>query len=155
MTRAGFYPISSGQISFGRDGRWYCDGEAIPNPAIARLFSRSLEVLPDGRGRLSLGEDTAFVRIEDTPWVITTIDGSPEQGFAVTLNDGTTEPLEPASLRVGADHVLYCRVKTRHEARFLRPAYYALLRFAEPAPDGTIELPVGRERRIRLAPPPG
>jgi hypothetical protein len=155
MARAGFYPISSGQITFARDGRWYCDGEAIPNPAIARLFSRALEVLPDGRGRLALGGDTAFVTIEDTPWVVTTVDGSPPHGFTITLNDGTTEPLDATTLRVGAENVLYCRVKRHHPARFLRPAYYALLRFAEPAGDGAVDLPIGAGRSVRLATPVG
>src|SRR5262249_14335468 len=140
MARAGFYPISSGNITFGRDGRWYCDGEVIPNAAIARLFSRALEVLPDGRGRLALGEDTAWVTIEDTPWVVTPSAGSPAHAFTITLNDDTAEPLDATTLRVGAENVLYCRVKERHSARFLRPAYYALLRFAEPAGDGVIEL---------------
>src|SRR5262249_8472357 len=155
MTRAGFYPISSGKITFGRDGHWYCDGEVIPDAAIARLFSRALEVQPDGRGRLALGEDTAWVTIEDTPWVVTTVDGSPVQGFVITLNDGTTEPLDATTLRVGAENVLYCRVKERHPARFLRPAYYALLRFAEPAGDGMVELPIGAGRAVRLAAPVG
>ena len=155
MARAGFYPISAGQITFGRDGQWYCDGEAIPNAAIARLFSRALQVLPDGRGRLELGEDKAWVTIEDTPWVVTGVEGAPATGFTVTLNDGTSEALDAATLRVGAGHVLYCRVKVRHEARFLRPAYYALQRFAEPAADDACELPVGGGRRIRLARPVG
>ncbi|MFN8543104.1 MAG: DUF1285 domain-containing protein [Candidatus Binatia bacterium] len=151
MPRVGFSPIAAGSIVFGKDGRWYCDGEPIPNRAIASLFSRALEVLPDGRARLVLGEDRAWVTLEDTPWVVTGIDGDPALGFAVALNDGTREPLDPGSLRTGSDHVLYCRVKDgAHEARFLRPAYYALMRFAEPGPGDACELPVGRGRRITL-----
>ena len=67
------------------------------------------------------------------------------------LNDETSEPLDPRTLRVGPAHVLYCCVRGgAHEARFLRPAYYDLLRHAEPGPRGAVFLPVG-ERRIRLA----
>ena len=151
MARAGFTAISSGSIRFGKDGRWYSDDEPIPNRAICRLFSRTLRILPDGRGRLELGEDRADVTIEDTPWVVTRIEGDPSRGFTVVLNDETTEALDPASLRVGADNVLYCRVKAgAHEARFLRPAYYELLRHAESGAAGGIVLPVAG-RRIPLS----
>ena len=150
MARAGFTAISSGKIRFGRDGRWYTDDEPIPNRAICRLFSRAMRVLPDGRGRLELGEDKADVIIEDTPWVVTAVEGDPARGFFLVLNDETREPLDPATLTVGGDHVLYCRVKGgRHRARFLRPAYYELMRFAVPGPGDRLELPVGG-RRIPL-----
>jgi hypothetical protein len=46
-------------------------------------------------------------------------------------------------------------VKRHHPARFLRPAYYALLRFAEPAGDGAVDLPIGAGRSVRLATPVG
>ena len=152
MARAGFTAISSGKIKFGKDGRWYSDDEIIPNRAIGRLFSRALQVLPDGRARLELGEDRADVILEDTPWVVTAIEGGPAQGFTVVLNDETREPLDPTTLRIGAENVLYCRVKNAaHEARWLRPAYYDLMRHAETAPGGAVVLSVGG-RRIRLTP---
>jgi hypothetical protein len=147
MARAGFTAISSGKIRFGKDGRWYSDDEPIPNRAICRLFSRTLKVLPDGRARLELGEDNADVVIDDTPWVVSAVEGDAARGFTLLLNDETREPLDPASLRVGPDNVLYCRVKeARHEARFLRPAYYELLRHAEPDAGGRAVLPVGGRR---------
>jgi len=147
MARAGFTAISSGQIKFGKDGLWYTDDELIPNRAIRRLFSQTLKILPDGRARLELGEDKADVVIEDTPWVVTSVDGDPRHGFTLVLNDETWEPLDPRTLRVGADAVLYARVKGgRHEARFLRPAYYQLVRHVETGPRGEFLLPVGDER---------
>ena len=147
MARAGFTAISSGRIKFGKDGRWYSDDEPIPNRAITRLFSRTLTVLPDGRARLELGEDRADVVIEDTPWVVVAVEGDPTAGFSVVLNDETREALDPGSLRVGAENVLYCRVKKgAHEVRFLRPAYYELMRHAEPGREGTIVLRIGGRR---------
>ena len=150
MARAGFTALSSGKIKFGKDGRWYSDDELIPNHAIGRLFSRALQVLPDGRARLELGEDRADVIIEDTPWVVTAVEGDPARGFTVVLNDETRETLDPASLRVGPEHVLYCRVKRAHEARFLRPAYYQLMRHVEPGLGNDVVLPVAG-RRITLS----
>jgi hypothetical protein len=149
VARAGFTAISGGRIRFGKDGLWYCNDEIVPNRAIRDLFSRTLIVLPGGRGRLELGEDKADVEIEDTPWVVTGCDGTPDAGFVVTLNDGTREPLDPATLRVGAAHVLYCRVKGgAYEARFLRPAYYELMRHAEPGPTGECVLATAGHRIV-------
>jgi hypothetical protein len=147
MARAGFTAIHSGRIKFGKDGRWYCDGEVIPNKAICRLYAKAMTIDDDGVARLRLGEDKAQVDIEDTPWVVTQVDGDPRRGFTVLLNDETLEPLDPSTLRVGAHDVLYCRVKGgRHDARFLRPAYYELMRHTLVAGDKTIELPVGDRR---------
>jgi hypothetical protein len=146
MARAGFTAISSGKITFGRDGRWYSDDEPIPNRAIQRLFSRTLKILPYGRARLELGEDKADVIVEDTPWVVTGVEGEPATGFTLVLNDETREPLDSASLRIGPANVLYCRVKGAHEARFLRPAYYPLMRHVETGPGNEIVLPVAGRR---------
>ena len=151
MARAGFTAISSGKLRFGRDGLWYSDDEVIPNLAIRRLFSRALLVGPDGRARLELGEDRAEVIIEDTPWVVTGVEGTPATGFTVLLNDDSREPLDPASLAVGTEHVLYCRVKGGHRARFLRPAYSALMQHVEPTGDGGFVLPAAG-RRVRISP---
>jgi hypothetical protein len=147
MARAGFTAIHSGRITFGKDGRWYCDDEVIPNKAICRLYAKAMTVGDDGIARLQLGEDKAQVTIEDTPWVVVQVDGDPVRGFEIVLNDETREPLEPASLRVGAENVLYTRVKSgRHEARFLRPAYYELTRHAVAGPGGAPALVVGGRR---------
>ena len=82
--------------------------------------------------------------------MVTAVEGGPDRGFTVVLNDESREPLDPATLRVGAENVLYCRVKgSAHEARWLRPAYYDLMRHAEPAAGGAVVLPVAG-RRIRL-----
>jgi hypothetical protein len=147
MARAGFTAIYSGRITFGKDGRWYCDDEPIPNKAICRLYAKAMTIDPDGTARLRLGEDKAEVTIEDTPWVVVQVEGDPVHGFSVLLNDETLESLDPTTLRVGANDVLYCRVKGgRHEARFLRPAYYELMRHAVVGPGRALELPAGGRR---------
>ncbi|HUI27276.1 MAG TPA: DUF1285 domain-containing protein [Candidatus Kryptonia bacterium] len=129
MPRAGFYAISSSRITFGRDGRWYSDGEPIVNPRIADLFSRHLRRHPDGGYQIVMGDERARIEVEDTPYVVVAVD-SRDQGFCITLNDGTSESLNPTSLRVAADAVLSCAVKGGSErARFLRSAYYQLAPF--------------------------
>jgi hypothetical protein len=81
------------------------------------------------------------VEIEDTPFVVREIDGDPEHGFRVTLNDDTVEPLDLRSLRAGTDHAFYCRVKNRQfEARLLRSPYYQLARWVAATPEGAFVL---------------
>ena len=127
MPRAGFYAVESGKISFRRDGNWYTDEERIDNPRIALLFSRSIRRNADGSYFLQVGDERASITVEDTPYVVKSIEGDAADGLTVVLNDEEREPLDPASLEVGPDHVLYCRVKNgAFQARFLRPAYYHL-----------------------------
>ena len=127
MAQAGFWAISSGTISFRRDGRWYSDDEPINNARIAKLFSRCLTQLDDGRWQIAMADERAFVAIDDTPWVVTSVAGDAAAGFTIRLNDDSEEALDPATLTVGAANVLYTRVKGgRYPARFLRPAYYQL-----------------------------
>ena len=124
-----------------------CAATQTPLHLVGRL---GFTIDDDGVARLRLGEDKAQVDIEDTPWVVTGVEGTPAQGFTVVLNDETREPLDPSTLSVGGGNVLYCRVKGgRHAARFLRPAYYELMRHAVPGPGDRLELPVG-SRRIPL-----
>ena len=127
MPQAGFWAVASGKISFRRDGRWYSDDEPINNPRIAKLFSRCLRRTDDGRWMIAMADERAFVDVEDTPWVVTSVSGDPASGFRLRLNDDSEEPLDPATLSVGTGNVLYTRVKggSTH-ARFLRPAYYQL-----------------------------
>jgi hypothetical protein len=152
MARAGFTAISAGRISFRKDGRWYCDGEPIVNRAICRLYARAMTVDDDGHARLELGEDRALVDVEDTPWVVTGVDGSPEDGLDIVLNDESREPLDLDTLTVGADDVLYARARGGLRVRFLRPAYYHLMRHAEPAPGGACRLRSGGREIILRSP---
>ena len=94
---------------------------------VALLFSRSVKQNPDGSFYLQVAEERAPITVEDTPYVVKSIEGDAPSGFTIVLNDDEHEPLDPATLEVGRDNVLYCRVKggaTR--ARLLRNAYYHL-----------------------------
>src|SRR6202046_2264661 len=125
MPRAGFYTVESGKISFRRDGNWHSDDERIDNPRIALLFSQSIKRNPDGSYFLQVAEERASITVEDTPYVVRSLADDGAGAFTTILNDDTREPLDPVTLEVGPENVLYARVKGgRHRARFLRPAYY-------------------------------
>ena len=152
MPSAGFYAIESHRITFGKDGEWYSDGERIANKRIAELFSRCVRPNPQGGYMLQMGDEKAPLEVEDTPFVVRQIEGSPEAGLNVVLNDDSREPLDPTTLRSGADNVLYCRVKNRAcDARLLRPAYYALTRWVREHADGRFSLRLG-DREYPIGP---
>lgn len=145
MPRAGFYAIQNSDIRFGRDGRWYADGEPIANARIADLFSRHIEPRPGGGYRLRIGDEEVPIVVDDTPFVVSAVDmGS--SGITLTLNDGSRELLDPATLEIGSRDVLYCRVKGgREPARLLRAAYYQLAEHVRSTRAGqfVLRLPTG------------
>ena len=150
MPRAGFYTVESGKISFRKDGNWYSDEERIDNPRIALLFSQSIKQNPAGSWFLQVADEHAPITIEDTPYVVRSIDPIEDNGkggFVLMLNDDTREALDPSTLEVGADNVLYTRVKGgKHRARFLRPAYYHLSANFEADGSGKFFIQIGGKR---------
>ena len=146
MPRAGFYAVESGKISFRKDGNWYNDEERIENARIALLFSQSIRQNPDGSYFLQVAEERAPIIVEDTPYVVKSLADDGAGGFTMILNDDTREPLDPASLEVGANNVLYARVKGGHRARFLRPAYYHLSGNFEADASGRFFIQLGGKR---------
>src|SRR6266851_2542769 len=127
MARAGFYAVESGKISFRPDGSYY----------------------------LQVAEERAPIAVEDTPYVVRSVADDGKGGFILMLNDEEREPLDPATLEVGKDNVLYCRVKQgEFRARFLRNAYYHLSsRFSADEGGGAFSILIGDRRYpIRIAP---
>ena len=119
--------------------------ERIHNQRINTLFSQHLRRTADGTYEIAIGWDKVTVEIEDTPYVVTRVMGDSGQGFILRLNDESEELLNPTSLSIGQEDVLYCRVKEgAHPARFLRPAYYQLTAYVqEDQATGTFSLQVG------------
>lgn len=155
MPRAGFYAIQSSKITFGRDGRWYSDGEPITNQKISQLFSRHVVRQADGSYRIEIDWDKAPIEVEDTPYVVRSAAATEAGGFTVELNDETSEPLDLGSLEISPENVLYCRVKNGSErARFLRPAYYHLAPFIQESAGSFVVRVHGEEYPIAPARPP-
>lgn len=134
MPKAGFYAIQNSEIRFGKDGRWYADGQLIANPRIADLFSRHVQRCPEGGYMLRIADEKAPIVVEDTPYVVTGVEAACDGSVLIELNDRHRERLDPRTLSVGDGDVLYCRVKGGTEAaRFLRPAYYQVAQYIERA----------------------
>jgi uncharacterized protein len=146
MAKAGFWAIDpTRKIHFGKDGWWYANDERIQNRRINVLFSQHLRRNSEGAYEIAIGWDKVTVEIEDAPYVITRVTGDPTQGFTLRLNDESDEQLDPTTLSIGHENVLYCQVKVgEHPARFLRPAYYQLtVHVQEDAANGLFSLRIG------------
>src|SRR5690606_14506329 len=136
------YAIHNSEIRFGKDGEWYADGERIANPRIARLFSRSIQPGPDGGYILQVGDESASILVDDTPYVVTGV--TVGEGIRVMLNDGSEEETAADTIEMSDDNVFYCRVKGGSvPARLLRQAHYQLAAHVVEGADGKFVLRVG------------
>ncbi len=118
----------SGQIMLDKEGNWFYENEPITHQLTVELFSRSVFKDPEGGYRLVVEPEWARIIVEDTPYMVRTVRWADEKAMLI-LNDKTTEELDPTTLWVGKDNVLYCMVKNNeYPARFLRSAYYELMK---------------------------
>jgi len=155
MARAGFWSIGGYDINFRKDGRWYADDELVENPRIALLFSQNVRSDGEGGWVIDLGIDRQPVRVEDTALVVKLLEGDCASGLRVKTNDGVEEALDCSTLEIGDGNVLYCTVdrgeRGRIRARFLRNAYYALVRHFEQHGDEVVLPCCGRRYTIATA----
>jgi hypothetical protein len=122
--------------------RWFHDGEPVLHPKIVELFNESLVPTEDGRFQLRIGEDWAYVTVQDAAYRVTGLDAGEARLF-LRLSDKTGEALDVSTLALGPDGVLTARVKGgRAKARFSRQAQVALGALLEESADG-VTLAVG------------
>lgn len=136
-------------LSLDEEGRFLHRGEPVTHARTLEVLHRSLERTQDGRYLVRIGRESAYVEIVDAPYAVRGVVPDPGGGaFVLRLSDGSSEPLDPASLRIGADGVLRCVVKGGHEARFTRPAQVTigLSLEEEPSGSGTYLLAAGGRR---------
>ena len=131
------------RLRIDADGDWFHEDEAVTHEGILASLRAALEV--DATGHfIQIGPVRVPVEVVDAPFAVVrlTPDGD---GFALILNDLTREPLDPASLRLGAGEAPYCRVKGgKFAARFNRAAAWQLLQHVEAgSDDATATIRVG------------
>lgn len=138
-------------IQVNAQGELSHNGAPMIHPGILELIYQSVHY-EDGIYLLRIGEQSCQLEVEDTFFVVQRVAPSGDQ-VLLTLSGGAQEPLDPASLWVGDQEVLYCRVKGGgFPARFLRQAYYQLAElFVEEGEGFALELggrryPLGQGR---------
>ena len=138
-------PLAEGELApcgiyIDLEGIWYHRASPMHRSDIVALLCQHLRRDKlSGRYIIQMGKQRCYLEVEDTPLVITGVfheqksDGSAnEQLFLSIKHLDVRERLDPTTLWVGRDNVLYCRVREdRIPARFLRPAYYQLAKFID------------------------
>src|SRR5207247_4832701 len=98
------------------DGDWYDGDVQITHHGIVANLRGNLR--RDAEGYFIQTRVRIPVRVDDAPFVITRIERRGDM-LRVSLNDGTDEPLDPATPRLGARGLPYAAVKQgAFEARF-------------------------------------
>ena len=117
------------RLRVDRDGDWYDDDVRITHVGI--LANLRVSLRRDAAGYFIQTRVRIPVEVEDVPWVITRLECR-EGGLRAQVNDGSEEAIDPASIRLGLDHVPYAAVKGgAFEARFDRAAAFQLLALAD------------------------
>jgi hypothetical protein len=117
------------KLFIDKDGKWFQNGAEIIHREIYLQFNSMLERTSDGGYRVKLGREVCNVEVEDAPFVVLGVAEDGRGGIILSLNDETTEILDPECFWIGAENVPYSFVKERvFHARFSRPAYYQLAR---------------------------
>ncbi len=122
--------LDSPDIRIDRDGIWYYQGVEMHRKDIVHTLYRHLKQDERGKYLIELAGEKAYVDVEDTPFVVQSLsygtgDGDRETVF-LRMPDESEEELNPSTLYIGADDVLYCTTDRGYRARFSRAAYYQL-----------------------------
>jgi len=135
-------------IQVDAEGRMSHDGAPMVHPGIIELIYESV-YYEDGLYFLKVGQQRCQLEVADTFHVVQRA-WFDDDGVMIHLSDGSQERLDPATLRLGDEGVLYCAIKNgAFPARFLRQAYYQLTeRLVEDGDGYAIEI---AGRRWRLA----
>ena len=129
-------------IRIDKEGKWFYEENEIINPHVLHAFCKSLEKDENGRYRIVIKQEICYVQIEDTPFVVATIRGDKEKGISILLNTCDQHKLDPSTLKIGDQNVLYCCLEDGMKVRFSRAAYYQLALMMEEDEKGVISLTV-------------
>ena len=115
-----------------KEGHLWHDGTQVTDPTLLRIYLKGLVEEGSGVFTFRCAGEANRLHPEDTPYVVRDVDlvDAADGSLAsvrLLFAAGYSETLDPASLRVGAENVLYARVRDgRFRARFTRTAYYRL-----------------------------
>ena len=119
------------RIFIDKRGNWFQDGLKITHRWTYLENNKNLDIDEEGRFFVDEGLGRVYVEVEDTPFVIRMIDKK-DNCFYLILNDETVEEFNLENIWFNNENVPYTKVKNnKYDARFLRPAYYELMKHAE------------------------
>ena len=122
-------------IRIDKEGVWYYKDAEMFRKDIVNLFYQNLKLDELGRYIIEFKDDRCYLDVEDAPFVVkmaylSVSKNVKDEVLHILLNDQTEEKLDPSTLWIEKDNVLYCSVKNnKFYARFLRPSYYQIANY--------------------------
>jgi len=119
-----------------KEGRIWHEGTEITDPRFALLVHKGMQKTSGGLLVRCQGEN-CFFEVEDVPYVVQDLAFRRDDSGELTRIDlifsgGYTEVLDPATLSVSKENILYCRVRREaFPARFSRKSYFKLIPLIE------------------------
>lgn len=132
-------------IRLDANGRFWHDDRLVEHAGMAQAFASWIARHPDdGRYILSNGYDWTYFTVEDVPFFVAELSGTPPE---LRLFDGTAEQFDPARVWMDARGAAYTMVKAgQFVARFSSRAQLELEPYLREGPGGRIMLEVsGRQ----------
>lgn len=145
------FPGATRETNIRRDatGRWFDGDDPLDHPGLTRSFDRWIDRAEDGRYCLRNDLNWAYVTIEGPPVFVRGARPDASGGLRLSLSDGRSEALDPATLRQGPDGALYCDVRDgRLPARFDRAAMQALEDLLVETGEDTVAIRLGPGRTV-------
>ena len=119
------------RIFIDKSGNWFQDGIKSTHRWTYLANNKNLDIDEQGRFFVDEGTGKVYVEVEDTPFVVKMINKKNDKFFLI-LNDETVEEFQLDNIWFNNENVPYTRIKNdKYNARFLRPAYYELMKYAE------------------------
>jgi hypothetical protein len=139
------------EIRLDAEGNWTHNGQPFLNERIIDYFNRSVDVTRDNIYVIHYGNFVYPITVEDAPLFITGVrfEGAGElERVHVTIRSRGEEILDPATLHVGVNNSLYCRVcGGRFPAKFMRSPSFQVLERLEESED-IFHLEIGGKRIV-------
>lgn len=125
-------------IRIDKEGVWYYNGAEMFRKDILDIFYQNLKKDESGRYIIEFENDRCCLDVEDTPFVVKAVyllvskNDDSKEAIHILLNDRTVEDLDPDTLWIEKDNVLYCSVKdSKFYARFSKASYYQIANYIE------------------------
>jgi len=130
------------------EGRLWIEGAELCDKQVLKFFMRQTEKLPDGKYRVLCMGETNLIEAEDVPYVVQGVDNKDDQ-VELIFPGGYREVLDPSTLYVGQENVLYCKIRQgKFIARFNRQPYMELTKSVERDAERNYFLTLGGKQYI-------
>lgn len=114
-----------------KEGRLWIEGTELRDPQVLKFFLKRLKKSPGGGFLVECMGEKNLIQAEDVPYVVQSIEVG-KNNIQLVFPGNYRETLDPHTLFVGLENVLYCKVRSgQFTARFNRKPYLELTRLIE------------------------